>query len=464
MEGCYHGARPKSVCPERVRREPERRRRKFRPETLRHKNGRRRHAGAAGLLESGGLVRQSAHRRGAALARLISQVTGQKGGRPRRAGVPAGSVCRSFYWLGDAAVARQTPLYRLHRELGARMVDFGGWDMPVQYSSQIGEHHAVRRAAGVFDVSHMGILDLRGSAVRIFLQQLLANDVVKLKTPGKALYSCMLNEQAGVLDDLIVYFINDYWYRMVANAGTRAKDLAWIREHAGAFEVEVSERTDLAMLAVQGPEARTKAVQLMPPSEGTAALALETFVGRELGRWFVARTGYTGEDGFEIMMPAADAVPAWRGLNSLGVASCGLGARDTLRLEAGMNLYGNDMDEHTHPYESGLGWTVALAPGERGFIGRAALERIARDGSPRKLVGLVLEERGVLRAHQKVLASAAGEGEITSGTYSPTLERSIALARVPAATGGRVQVEVRGKLLGARVVKPPFVRAGQSLI
>ena len=361
-------------------------------------------------------------------------------------------------------MARQTPLYRLHQELGARMVDFGGWDMPVQYSSQIGEHHAVRRAAGVFDVSHMGILDLRGSGVRTFLQQLLANDVAKLKTPGKALYSCMLNEPAGVLDDLIVYFINDYWYRMVVNAGTRAKDLAWIREHADPFAVEVTERTDLAMLAVQGPEARTKAAQLLPPSEGAAALAIETFVGRELGRWFVARTGYTGEDGFEIMMPAADAVPTWRGLNSLGVASCGLGARDTLRLEAGMNLYGNDMNEHTHPYESGLGWTVALAPGERSFIGRAALERIAREGSPRKLVGLVLEERGVLRAHQKVLAAAAGEGEITSGTYSPTLERSIALARVPAATGGGVQVEVRGKLLGARVVKPPFVRAGQSLI
>jgi aminomethyltransferase len=361
-------------------------------------------------------------------------------------------------------VARQTPLYRLHQELGARMVDFGGWDMPVQYGSQIGEHHAVRRAAGVFDVSHMGILDLRGSGVRLFLQQLLANDVARLKTPGKALYSCMLNEQAGVLDDLIVYFINDYWYRMVVNAGTRAKDLDWIREHARPFAVEVTERTDLAMLAVQGPEARTKAAQLLPPPEGAAALALETFVGRELGRWFVARTGYTGEDGFEIMMPAADAVPAWRSLNSLGVASCGLGARDTLRLEAGMNLYGNDMDEHTHPLESGLGWTVALAPGERGFIGRAVLERIAREGSPRKLVGLVLEERGVLRAHQKVLAAAGGEGEITSGTYSPTLERSIALARVPAGIADGVRVEVRGKLLGARVVKPPFVRAGQSLI
>ncbi|HEV3182137.1 MAG TPA: glycine cleavage system aminomethyltransferase GcvT [Steroidobacteraceae bacterium] len=361
-------------------------------------------------------------------------------------------------------MARQTPLFRLHQELGARMVDFGGWDMPVQYSSQIGEHHAVRRAAGVFDVSHMAVLDLRGARVRHFLQRLLANDVAKLKMPGKALYSCMLNEQGGVLDDLIVYCLTDSWYRMVVNAGTRDKDLAWIREHARAFAVEVSERSDLAMLAVQGPEARAKAAQLLPPAEGAAALALDTFVGRELGRWFVARTGYTGEDGFEIMMPAADAVAAWRGLNSLGVASCGLGARDTLRLEAGMNLYGNDMDERTHPFESGLGWTVALVPRERDFIGRVALEPIARDGSPRRLVGLLLEERGVLRAHQKVVGPPAGEGEITSGTYSPTLERSIALARVPSATAGQVQVEVRGKLLPARVVKPPFVRAGKSLL
>jgi len=361
-------------------------------------------------------------------------------------------------------VARQTPLFGLHQELGARMVDFGGWNMPVQYSSQIGEHHAVRRAAGVFDVSHMGILDLRGAGVRALLQRLLANDVAKLTTPGKALYSCMLNEQGGVLDDLIVYFLNDYWYRMVVNAGTRDKDLAWIREHARPFEVEVTERSDLAMLAAQGPEARAKAAQLLPPADGAAALALDGFVGRELGQWFVARTGYTGEDGFEIMMPASDAVAAWRGLNSLGVASCGLGARDTLRLEAGMNLYGHDMDESTQPYESNLGWTVALAPSERRFIGRAALEPIARAGSQRKLVGLLLEERGVLRAHQKVTAAPAGEGEITSGTYSPTLERSIALARLPSAAAGQVQVEVRGKLLPARVVRLPFVRAGRSLL
>ena len=280
-------------------------------------------------------------------------------------------------------MARQTPLYRLHRELGARMVDFGGWDMPVQYSSQIGEHHAVRRAAGVFDVSHMGILDLRGAGVGQFLRRLLANDVAKLKVPGKALYSCLLNEHGGVLDDLIVYYLGESWYRMVVNAGTRDRDLAWIREHAGAFTVEVNERSDLAMLAVQGPEARAKAAQLLPPADGAAALALDGFVGRELGQWFVARTGYTGEDGFEIMMPASDAVAAWRGLNSLGVASCGLGARDTLRLEAGMNLYGHDMDESTQPYESNLGWTVALAPSERRFIGRAALEPIARAGSER---------------------------------------------------------------------------------
>jgi aminomethyltransferase len=359
-------------------------------------------------------------------------------------------------------VGRQTPLFRLHQELGARIVDFGGWDMPLQYGSQIGEHHAVRRAAGVFDVSHMCVVDLRGARVRPLLQQLLANDVAKLRTPGKALYSCMLNEHGGVLDDLIAYFLNDDWYRLVVNAGTRDQDLVWIRARSAG--VEVTERSDLAILAIQGPEARPKAAQLLPPADAAAALALGGFVGRELGAWFVARTGYTGEDGFEIMMPAADAVPAWRRLNSLGVASCGLGARDTLRLEAGLNLYGNDMDESTQPFESGLGWTVALEPHGRAFIGRDALEAVVSRGSPRKLVGLVLEDRGVLRSHQKVLVPGVGEGEITSGTFSPTLERSIALARVPAATADKVQVDIRGKLLSARVVKPPFVRAGKSLV
>jgi aminomethyltransferase len=361
-------------------------------------------------------------------------------------------------------VGRETPLFGLHQELGARIIDFGGWQMPLQYGSQIGEHHAVRRAAGVFDVSHMCVVDLSGARVRALVGRLLANDVTKLTTSGQALYSCMLNERGGVRDDLIAYYMSDSWYRLVVNAGTRDKDLAWIRDQARTFGVEVRERTDLAMLAVQGPEARAKAAQLLAGADAAAALALGSFFGRELGSWFVSRTGYTGEDGFEIMMPARDAEPAWRSLNSLGVASCGLGARDTLRLEAGLNLYGNDMDEGTQPFESGLGWTVALEPRGRDFIGRAALEAVAAGGSPRKLVGLLLEDRGVLRSHQKVLVAGLGEGEITSGTFSPTLERSIAFARVPAATADKVQVDVRGKLLSARVVKPPFVRAGKSLV
>ncbi len=366
-------------------------------------------------------------------------------------------------------MTRHTPLFDLHQKLGARMVDFGGWDMPLQYGSQIAEHHAVRRGAGVFDVSHMCVVDLEGARVRSFLQRLLANDVGKLKVPGKALYGCMLKETGGVIDDLIVYFLDESWFRAVVNAGTRDKDLAWIRQHAAGSGVEVIERTDLAMLAVQGPEARAKAARLLSPTGAASALALEPFFGREIDGWFVARTGYTGEDGFEIMLPGTEAERVWKALNAAGVTSCGLGARDTLRLEAGMSLYGNDMDESTHPFESGLGWTVALEPRERAFIGREALEAIRARGPQRKLVGLLLEGRGVLRAHQKVRVSEAGEGEaaqgeITSGTFSPTLERSIALARVPAAAGSSVQVDIRGKLHEARIVRPPFVRHGKALV
>jgi aminomethyltransferase len=361
-------------------------------------------------------------------------------------------------------VGRRTPLYELHLSQGARLVDFGGWDMPVQYASQIEEHHAVRRAAGVFDVSHMCVIDLNGARTREFLRYLIANDVGKLKRAGKALYSCMLKETGGVLDDLIVYFLSDSWYRLVVNAGTRDKDLQWIRRHAQDFGVAMRERADLAMLAVQGPEARQKTVSLLAPGEQARALALPAFVGCEIADWFIARTGYTGEDGFEIMLPGPQACAAWQALNALGVVSCGLGARDTLRLEAGMNLYGNDMDETTHPFESGLGWTVALEPAERRFIGRAALERVQAMGSARELIGLVLEDRGVLRSHQKVIVPGGGAGEITSGTFSPTLQRSIAFARVPSGAVARVEVEIRGKLLAARTVKPPFVRAGKALV
>ena len=361
-------------------------------------------------------------------------------------------------------MGRRTPLFELHQSLGARIVEFGGWDMPLSYSSLIEEHHAVRRAAGMFDVSHMGIVDLRGSEARAVLEGLLANDVGRLRAPGSALYSCMLNESGGVVDDLIVYFLGASGFRLVVNAATRAADIAWIEAHIRARDVQLAERTDLALIAVQGPQARARFVQLLQGEQAALASSIARFHAAAIGRWFVARTGYTGEDGFEVMLPAADATDAWRALAALEVVPCGLGARDTLRLEAGMNLYGNDLDASHHPLESGLAWTVAFEPGERDFIGRAVLEKIQRQGSERKQVGLVLEERGVLRAHYKVIVPGTGTGEVTSGTFSPTLERSIALARVPSATGDHVQVDIRGQLKEARVVKPPFVRHGQSLL
>jgi aminomethyltransferase len=353
----------------------------------------------------------------------------------------------------------KTALYDTHILQGAKIVDFGGWEMPLHYGSQIEEHHAVRGDAGMFDVSHMGVVDLSGDRVRDFLRRLLANDVGRLTTPGKALYSCMLLPGGGVIDDLIVYFLSDTWFRLVVNAGTRDKDVAWIRRHAEPFAVTVAPRADLAMIAIQGPNAREKTLSLLAPAQRIVARDLQPFVGAAIDSWFLARTGYTGEDGFEVMLPAVEAVGAWNALRARGVAPAGLGARDTLRLEAGMNLYGNDMDEDHHPLESGLAWTVAFEPGDRDFIGRQALENLRRT-SDAELVGLVLEERGVLRSHQKV----APAGEVTSGTFSPTLNRSIALARVPRSASASVQVEIRGKLHAARIVKPPFVRHGKALI
>jgi aminomethyltransferase len=370
--------------------------------------------------------------------------------------------CFPEHAMADRSTGLRTPLYETHLAAHARMVDFGGWDMPVNYGSQLEEHHQVRRDAGMFDVSHMLIIDLRGPRVREFLRTLLANDVAKLKEQGKALYSCMLNEAGGVIDDLIVYFQNESWIRMVVNAGTRDKDLAWIRKHAASFDVAIQPRTDLAMIAVQGPNARAKAAPLLG-QYAQQALALKPFTSIECGEWFVAWTGYTGEAGFELMMPATAVATAWAELKAAGIAPCGLGARDTLRLEAGMNLYGNDMDENVSPLESGLEWTVSFEPSDRSFIGRKALETLQKAGVPRKLVGLILEDRGVLRSHQPVIVADGGKGETTSGTFSPTLQKSIAFARVPASTGDRVQVEIRGQLLNARVVKYPFVRNGKAL-
>lgn len=360
-------------------------------------------------------------------------------------------------------MSQKTVLYDKHVEYGGKMVDFAGWQMPVNYGSQMDEHHQVRQEAGMFDVSHMTIVDLTGERVRDFLRYLLANDVAKLSETGKALYSCMLKENGGVIDDLIVYYMNDGWYRMVVNAGTRDKDIAWISQQATAYGVDINERTNVAMIAVQGPKAIEKAISVLPVDVVEAVKDMKRFFGVDCGDWFVGRTGYTGEDGFEIMLPESEATALWDKLAHAGVKPCGLGARDTLRLEAGMNLYGADMTEETSPLISGLGWTIAWGPEDRDFIGREAIQKEKQAGVGQKIVGLILEERGVLRGHQKVVVKNIGEGEITSGTFSPTLKQSIALARVPVETGESCQVEIRGKLLDARVVKPVFVRDGQAV-
>lgn len=360
-------------------------------------------------------------------------------------------------------MAGRTPLYKEHVQAGAKMVSFGGWDMPIHYGSQISEHHAVRQDKGMFDVSHMTVVDLEGDNTRPFLRYLLANNVDRLTDCGKALYSCMLTPEGTVIDDLIVYYLRNDFFRMVVNAATREKDLTWLRQQADSFSVVVSER-DLSMIAVQGPNARQCVLEQLEPEAGKVAKNLKAFFSAQVGDWFIARTGYTGEDGFEIILPADAAVKLWRKLLAHGVSPIGLGARDTLRLEAGMNLYGSDMDETTTPLESALSWTVAWKPEDRDFIGRESLERQRTEGVGDKLVGLVFDGKGVLRSHQKVVVEGIGKGEITSGSFSPTLGCSIALARVPAGVGESCAVEIRGKLVTARVVKPPFVRNGSSCI
>ena len=361
-------------------------------------------------------------------------------------------------------MTQQTVLNQTHRDLGAKMVDFGGWDMPIHYGSQIDEHHAVRRDAGMFDVSHMTVVDLRGDQARAFLRKLVANNIDKLQKRGKALYTAMLNEQGGVIDDLIIYFMAEDWFRLVVNASTRDKDLAWIGEQATKFGVEVMERPDFGMVAVQGPAARGKVIGLLREADRDkagklarfAALEAETVDGVPV---FVARTGYTGEDGFEVIVPGGQTVAFWNALLDAGVKPAGLGARDTLRLEAGMNLYGQDMDEAVTPYEAALGWTVSLDEG-RDFIGRAALEAQQAAGVPRQLVGIVMDDKGVLRHGQKVLTDA-GEGEVLSGTFSPTIGKSIGFARIPAGEAGDVRVDIRGREVPLRLVKFPFVRDGK---
>jgi len=359
---------------------------------------------------------------------------------------------------------RRTPLHAAHVAQGAKMVDFAGWEMPLHYGSQIGEHHAVRRGAGMFDVSHMGVVELHGARSRDLLRYLLANDVARADRPGRAIYSCMLNEQGGVIDDLIVYHLEPVRFRLVINAATRERDLAWIARYADSFGVTVETRSDLAVIAVQGPAARQRVLAVLG-GRAAAAGELERFHAAEMDtHLLLARTGYTGEDGFEVMLPGEEAEAFWLALAEAEVTPCGLGARDTLRLEAGLNLNGQDMDEENTPLESGLAWTVAWEPAEREFIGRPALEAQRAAGVQRRLVGLVLEGRGVLRPHLPVRLADGGRGETTSGSYSPTLGSSIALARVPVGDADRCEVEVRGRALAARIVKPPFVRKGVSCV
>ena len=356
----------------------------------------------------------------------------------------------------------RTPLYQQHLAAGAKMVDFGGWDMPLNYGSQMEEHHQVRRDVGMFDVSHMTVVDVTGSEVKAFLRYLLANDVERLTTAGKALYSGMLNEAGGVVDDLIVYLAEN-GYRLVVNAATREKDLAWMNSKAEGYAVHLHERDDLAMIAVQGPRALEVAAGVVSADRAALINDLKPFQGLPNGDWFIGRTGYTGEDGLEIILPADQAAGFWDALLAAGCRPCGLAARDTLRLEAGMNLYGMDMDDTVSPLAANMGWTIAWEPVERDFVGRKALEAQRAAGDQPRQVGLVMSERAVLRGHQKVIVEGIGEGEITSGTFSPTLGCSIALARVPRATGDSAQVEIRGKLMDVRVIKPGFVRNGKAV-
>ncbi|KZN59613.1 glycine cleavage system aminomethyltransferase T [Pseudoalteromonas luteoviolacea CPMOR-1] len=357
----------------------------------------------------------------------------------------------------------KTVLHAKHLEAGAKMVDFHGWEMPINYGSQIEEHHAVRQDAGMFDVSHMTIVDVKGADAQAFLRKLVANDVAKLTVAGKALYTGMLNEQGGVIDDLIIYFFTETDYRLVVNSATREKDLAHIGTVAADFDVTVTERPEYAMIAVQGPNAKEKTATILNDEQRAAVEGMKPFFGAQAGKLFIATTGYTGEAGYEIVVHNDDAAELWQQLLDAGVRPAGLGARDTLRLEAGMNLYGSDMDETVSPLAANMAWTIAWEPEDRDFIGRKVVEQQRADKSTDKLVGLVLESKGVLRGGSKVIVEG-GEGVITSGTFSPTLGFSVALARVPRSTGETAQVEMRKKLVDVKVVKPCFVRNGKSVI
>ena len=359
----------------------------------------------------------------------------------------------------------KTPIFDLHLEAGAKMVDFGGWDMPIHYGSQIEEHNIVRNSAGVCDVSHMTVLDLSGPDSKAYLQKLLPNDVNKLDKPGRALYSAMLNEDGGILDDLIVY-LTETGFRIVVNCATREKDIAWMQKQIESFDCVLEEKPELAILAVQGPESLDRVKAILSKTEkgqerADFITALRPFVGGFCGDWFIARTGYTGEKGVELILPNADAVTFWKDLMANDIRPIGLGARDTLRLEAGMNLYGSDMDESVTPLESNMAITLSMDD-DRDFIGKSKLESQMAEGVSESLIGLVMLEKGVLRAHYPIYSGEQQVGEITSGAHSPTCGHSIALARVKSGATN-LSVGIRNKRIDVQEVKPPFARNGKQV-
>jgi len=351
----------------------------------------------------------------------------------------------------------QTPLYEAHCHLKAKMVDFHGWQLPLHYGSQLEEHTAVREKAGMFDVSHMTVVDVLGAGSRQFLRSLLANDVDRIQHIGGALYTTLCTEHGGIVDDLIVYQRASDNYRLVLNAATKKRDLEWLHDKVQGFAAGLQERTELAMIAIQGPEAVSLTMSVLHPAQQDAISTLQRFECVEVEHWFFARTGYTGEDGLEVMLPAEQANAFWDALYAAGVKPCGLGARDSLRLEAGLLLYGQDMDETTNPLESALSWTVAFEPMERDFIGKGALLSAQRDGVRRKLVGLTLDGAFMMRHGQRVMDEAGNEGVITSGSYSPTQKKSFAFARVPVAMNGVLHVDIRGKWLPVTMGKLRFL-------
>lgn len=358
---------------------------------------------------------------------------------------------------------KKTPLYQSHEALNAKIVDFHGWLLPIHYGSQLQEHEAVRKHAGMFDVSHMNTIEVTGEQAESFLRYLLANDVAKL-SDGKALYSLMLNESGGIIDDLIVYRIQPNVFRVVLNAATREHDMQWIMQQAKSFDVHIESLSDVVNIAVQGPKARELSIPCLPAELRSLAKVLKPFSCVVQNGWQVSRTGYTGEDGFEILLPISEAADVWQSLIDQGIAPCGLGARDTLRLEAGLNLYGNDMDESVSPYAANVAWTLSMTD-DRDFLGKIALLS-QKETETQQLLGLVLLDRGVPRAEQLIYINDQQVGVLTSGTFSPTLQRGIGFARVASTcqADDLCVCDIRGKRIESRLVKLPFVRHGKIKI